>query len=185
MNAKKSEHGFRHCLVLKGKQHAQEASQEAPRCRHAYRIAAARSSTAPFSIPAAYSTLIFNGGETLGGGASSPVFTAGMPGPGSPQSSKEDNPSVSTSRPRTSGDWCSIVEWQIAWCNLSALTTISVNTDHVLSAINRHRTAQISFRDALIIETALAGGATRLLTEDLQHGLTMDGLEIENPFLQH
>jgi predicted nucleic acid-binding protein len=38
-------------------------------------------------------------------------------------------------------------------------------------------------KKALIIETALAGGAARFLTEDLQHGQIIDGLQIENPFL--
>lgn len=40
------------------------------------------------------------------------------------------------------------------------------------------------FRDALIVEAALAGGADRLLTEDMQHGQQIiEGLRIENPFL--
>ena len=40
----------------------------------------------------------------------------------------------------------------------------------------------IAIWDTLIIETSLSGGANRLLTEDLQHGQTIDGLLIENPF---
>ncbi len=40
----------------------------------------------------------------------------------------------------------------------------------------------ISFLDALIVEAALAGGADRLLTEDLQHGQEIQGLRVENPF---
>ena len=67
--------------------------------------------------------------------------------------------------------------------NLSRLPIIDVNAERVLSAISRSRRMQLSFWDALIIETALSGGADRLLTEDLQHGQTIDGLLIENPFL--
>jgi predicted nucleic acid-binding protein len=52
-----------------------------------------------------------------------------------------------------------------------------------LRGIARQRTAGYSFWDALIIEAALAGGAERLLTEDLQDGQVIDGLRIENPFM--
>ena len=67
--------------------------------------------------------------------------------------------------------------------NLSLLPVIGIDTEKILSAIGRSQKMQLSFWDALIIETALAGGATRLLTEVLQHGLIIDGLQIENPFL--
>ena len=66
--------------------------------------------------------------------------------------------------------------------NLSALPVIGIDADRIISAIGRTRRMQLSFWDALIIETALAGGADRLLTEDLQHGQIIDGLQIENPF---
>ncbi len=39
-----------------------------------------------------------------------------------------------------------------------------------------------SFRDALIVEAALRGGADRLLSEDMQDGRVIEGLRIENPF---
>lgn len=67
--------------------------------------------------------------------------------------------------------------------NLSLLPVIGIDTEKILAAIGRSQKMQLSFWDALIIETALAGGATRLLTEDLQHGQIIDGLQIENPFL--
>jgi predicted nucleic acid-binding protein len=67
--------------------------------------------------------------------------------------------------------------------NLSALPIIGIDPDRILAAIGRSRRMQFSFWDALIIETALSGGADRLLTEDLQHGQIIDGLHIENPFL--
>lgn len=40
-----------------------------------------------------------------------------------------------------------------------------------------------SFYDALIVAAALESGCTRLYTEDLQHGQEIDGLVIENPFI--
>ncbi len=53
----------------------------------------------------------------------------------------------------------------------------------VLDAIRRGQEASLSFWDALIVEAALSAGADRLLTEDFQHGQTIDGLRVENPFL--
>lgn len=67
--------------------------------------------------------------------------------------------------------------------DLSCLPVVAINFDNVLSAIGRSRKMVLSLWDALIIETALIGGATRLISEDLQHGQVIDGLQIENPFL--
>jgi predicted nucleic acid-binding protein len=39
------------------------------------------------------------------------------------------------------------------------------------------------FYDSLIIASALASGATTLLSEDLQHGQRIDSLEFPNPFV--
>jgi predicted nucleic acid-binding protein len=41
----------------------------------------------------------------------------------------------------------------------------------------------LSFRDALVIVSASRLGAVRLLSEDLQHGRTIAGMRIENPFV--
>ncbi len=67
--------------------------------------------------------------------------------------------------------------------DLTELPVVSVDPQMVLAAIARCRTASLSFWDSLIIESALAGGCGRLLTEDLQHGQFVEGLRIENPFL--
>jgi predicted nucleic acid-binding protein len=66
---------------------------------------------------------------------------------------------------------------------LASLPMVSVDAPLVLRGIARQRTTGYSFWDALIIEAALAGGAERLLTEDLQNGQVIDGLRIENPFM--
>lgn len=67
--------------------------------------------------------------------------------------------------------------------DLSKLPLVRTDEDMVLSAIARSRELSLSFWDALIVEAALRAGADRLFTEDLQHGQTIDGLRIENPFL--
>lgn len=41
---------------------------------------------------------------------------------------------------------------------------------------------KLSLYDALIVAAALEAGCSRLLSEDLQHGLKIDGLRVENPF---
>ncbi len=66
--------------------------------------------------------------------------------------------------------------------NLSVFPLIGIDAKRILAAIGRSRKVQLSFWDALIMESALAGGADLLLTEDLQHGQVIDGLRIENPF---
>jgi predicted nucleic acid-binding protein len=67
--------------------------------------------------------------------------------------------------------------------NLSLLPVIGIDTEKIMAAIRRSQKRQLTFWDALMVETALAGGADRLLTEDLQHGQIIDGLRIENPFM--
>lgn len=53
----------------------------------------------------------------------------------------------------------------------------------VLAAVDIHKRLGFSFWDALIVQAALKGGASRLLTEDLTHGQKVDGLRIEDPFI--
>jgi predicted nucleic acid-binding protein len=68
--------------------------------------------------------------------------------------------------------------------DLARLPLLRVDESMILSAIKRHRSMSFSFWDALILEAALEGGADRLLTEDLQHGQKIEGLSVENPFLE-
>jgi len=53
----------------------------------------------------------------------------------------------------------------------------------ILAAIDLHRLYGISYWDALILHCAKKAGCRQLLTEDLQHGQTIDGVRIVNPFL--
>lgn len=69
---------------------------------------------------------------------------------------------------------------------LDALCELPVHTpgtETVRSAVRRSIRSQVSYWDALIIETALAAGATILLTEDLQHGQKFGRLRVTNPLL--
>ncbi|MEQ7124960.1 PIN domain-containing protein [Actinopolymorpha sp. B11F2] len=52
----------------------------------------------------------------------------------------------------------------------------------ILAASELHERQSVSFWDALIVEAAQRAGASRLLTEDLQHGRTFGALTVENPF---
>ncbi|PZS10785.1 MAG: PIN domain nuclease [Acidimicrobiales bacterium] len=52
----------------------------------------------------------------------------------------------------------------------------------VLAAVEISRSAQLSLWDALLIEAARTAGCDRILTEDLNHGATIGGVRIENPF---
>ena len=65
---------------------------------------------------------------------------------------------------------------------LMPLPVKQVDTSIILAAIKRNQSDQISFWDALIIETALRAGARILWSEDMQHDREFDGLKIQNPF---
>ncbi|WP_305046735.1 PIN domain-containing protein [Geoalkalibacter sp.] len=69
-----------------------------------------------------------------------------------------------------------------AVATLADLNITPVDPPLIIAAIQRCRRMKISFWDALIIESAIAAGARLLLSEDLQHGRSIDGLTIENPF---
>ena len=49
-------------------------------------------------------------------------------------------------------------------------------------AMSIHERYGFRFYDCLVMASALAGGAKRLLSEDLQHGQRIGSLEIVNPF---
>ena len=66
---------------------------------------------------------------------------------------------------------------------LCAHTVVSTDAALVQKAIATSRTHQLSVWDALVIEAASGAGCSRLLTEDLQHGQTLRGVRVENPFV--
>lgn len=52
----------------------------------------------------------------------------------------------------------------------------------MLRALDIRSRHGLSYWDAAIVSAAQASGSSLLLTEDLAHGVTIDGLEIANPF---
>ena len=59
----------------------------------------------------------------------------------------------------------------------------TVSPDSVLIASETAERYQLSFWDAMIVTSAGKVKAGRILTEDLNHGQIMNGIRIENPFL--
>ena len=56
--------------------------------------------------------------------------------------------------------------------------------DSILEAIELHLNHKYSFWDSLIIQAAIKGGASLLLSEDLSGGPNIKGITIKNPFNQ-
>ncbi len=70
----------------------------------------------------------------------------------------------------------SIVDTYAAW------PVVLVDPTLIVAASALEERHHLSFWDALVIEAARRGGATRLVSEDLQTGRRIAGLVIENPF---
>ena len=66
--------------------------------------------------------------------------------------------------------------------DLAAFPIVQIDPPLILLAIQRGRKAKVSFWDALILEAALAAGATLLYSEDFQDGAVFGRLRIANPF---
>lgn len=62
------------------------------------------------------------------------------------------------------------------------MDVVQVDVAMILEGTELQRAHGLSFWDALIVAAASRGGCTRLLTEDLQQGRTLAGLQIINPF---
>lgn len=80
------------------------------------------------------------------------------------------------SEPLTSDEAVSVVE------HLSSFSVVQVDPAMIARAGRRQGREMISFWDALIVEAALAGGASLLLSEDMQHGQRIGKVLIRNPF---
>lgn len=55
--------------------------------------------------------------------------------------------------------------------------------DVLLAALDIKQRHRLSYWDSAIVAAALALGCGELYTEDMQHGLAIDGLRLINPFL--
>ncbi len=65
---------------------------------------------------------------------------------------------------------------------LSRGKVVKPDAEMVLRAIDTSERNQISFWDSMIIEAAVAGKCSVVLTEDMNHGQTIRGVKIVNPF---
>ena len=68
-----------------------------------------------------------------------------------------------------------IVEDFSHWC-------VAPTAADIQEAFQIEDQAQIGFWDAMIVAAAVRAGATRILSEDLNPGQTIAGIQIENPF---
>jgi predicted nucleic acid-binding protein len=57
-----------------------------------------------------------------------------------------------------------------------------LTADDVVTASFLEQRHQLSFWDALIVQTTVLAGAKRLLSENFQHGRSIGGVVVENPF---
>lgn len=65
---------------------------------------------------------------------------------------------------------------------ISRFDVALIRPEHVLGALDLATTHSLSHWDALLLTVAASSGCRILLTEDLQHGQTIDGVTIHNPF---
>jgi predicted nucleic acid-binding protein len=66
---------------------------------------------------------------------------------------------------------------------LAEFDVVAPDLDDILAAIDLHRLLGFSFWDALVLRTAKEAACTVLLSEDVQPGRTIDGVQIVNPFV--
>lgn len=71
---------------------------------------------------------------------------------------------------------------QAALESLSKLSVVPADAELVLRAARTAVEHQFSIWDAMVVEAAALAGCRTLLTEDLNHGQTIRGVTIVNPF---
>jgi len=70
-----------------------------------------------------------------------------------------------------------ISDWQTLFPVVTATPAV------LNAAIKSVKTHQISFWDAMLLQTARSAGVTTILTEDLSHEQIINGVQIINPFI--
>jgi predicted nucleic acid-binding protein len=80
-------------------------------------------------------------------------------------------------------DWKEIEE-RLGIVRVLAGEVVPLTVDLHEKAVILARDHKLAFYDALILASAHCLGCSRLLTEDLHHGLVLNNLRVENPFLQ-
>lgn len=67
---------------------------------------------------------------------------------------------------------------------LARTRVVGVDGELVSAAIALSRDAQLSLWDAMVLAAARRGACDVVLTEDLQHGAVLGGIEVRNPFVE-
>jgi predicted nucleic acid-binding protein len=65
---------------------------------------------------------------------------------------------------------------------LLRLPLVPIDGELARAAVATSQAEQLSYWDALIVESAAVAGCDRLLTEDLSDGATIRSVRVENPF---
>lgn len=68
---------------------------------------------------------------------------------------------------------------------LARFEVVTIDKATVRLAIETSQAAQLSYWDALIVESAAGSGCVRLLSEDLATGRTIRGVSVQNPLAEH
>jgi predicted nucleic acid-binding protein len=79
---------------------------------------------------------------------------------------------------------------RLAWRRIAAIvepylswTVVSLDALDPLEAMRIAERHRIAYWDALIVRSAVKAGASVLLSEDLGHGRAIEGVRLQNPFL--
>jgi predicted nucleic acid-binding protein len=93
------------------------------------------------------------------------------------------NEFVHVARRKLRHDWPQI-EFALGQFRDSLDDIIPVTLNTHTGAVSLARDHGLSFYDALIVAAAIEAGCDTLFSEDMQHGRTIGGLAIVNPFLE-
>jgi predicted nucleic acid-binding protein len=93
------------------------------------------------------------------------------------------NEFVHVARRKLRHDWPKI-EFALGLFRASLDDVVPVTLNTHAGAVSLAREHGLSFYDALIVASAIEAGCDILYSEDMQHGRTIGGLAIVNPFLE-
>jgi predicted nucleic acid-binding protein len=92
------------------------------------------------------------------------------------------NEFIHVARRKLRHDWPQIeLALGLLRASLDDVVPVTLNTH--IGAVSLAREHGLSFYDALIVAAAVEAGCDTLYSEDMQHGRTIGGLTIVNPFL--
>lgn len=94
------------------------------------------------------------------------------------------NEFVHVARRKLRHDW-PLIEFALQQFRVSLDDIVPITLNTHISALALARSDGFAFYDALIIAAAIEAGCDVLYSEDMQHGRSIGGLAIVNPFLGH